>query len=123
MAYTSKDFYETSLATIDWLSIAFMVTALPCGFGAVWFLDTISLRLAVILGAWLNFIGCLFRVVSAVPGVAAASRLPLVFVGQVIASLAQPLLLFAPTKLAALWFPVDQRATANILATICELDF
>lgn len=37
------------------------------------------------------------------------------------AACAQPFIMFAPTKLAALWFAGNQRATANMLASMGEL--
>lgn len=40
------------------------------------------------------------------------------FSGQILAACAQPFIMFAPTKLAALWFAGDQRATANMLASM-----
>lgn len=41
--------------------------------------------------------------------------------GQSLCALAQPLIIFSPAKLAALWFPEHQRATANMIGTMCEL--
>lgn len=35
-----------------------------------------------------------------------------------LAAIAQPFIMFAPTKLAALWFAGDQRATANMIASM-----
>ena len=39
-------------------------------------------------------------------------------VGQVICATAQPFVLFAPTKLASLWFGEKERATANMIASM-----
>lgn len=40
--------------------------------------------------------------------------------GQTFAALAQPFLLGSPTKLAAVWFGADERATANMIASLSE---
>lgn len=45
---------------------------------------------------------------------------PVVMLGQTLGAIAQPLIIFTPTKLAALWFPDHQRATANMIASMCE---
>ena len=47
---------------------------------------------------------------------------PFVFLlgGQSFCALAQTLVIFSPAKLAALWFPEHQRATANMIGTMCE---
>uniref|UniRef100_H2Y906 Major facilitator superfamily (MFS) profile domain-containing protein n=1 Tax=Ciona savignyi TaxID=51511 RepID=H2Y906_CIOSA len=120
VAYKASTFYNTSLDTINWLSVVFMITGIPCGICATWMIDTLGLRFSIILGAWLNCIGCVLRVISAISGIATSAMLPLVFLGQIIAAFAQPFMLFAPTKLAALWFKEDQRAIANMLATIAN---
>ncbi|KAK2115147.1 hypothetical protein P7K49_005773 [Saguinus oedipus] len=72
---------------------------------------------ATILGAWLNFAGSVLRIV---PCVAAGTRNAFAFLmgGQSLCALAQTLVIFSPAKLAALWFPDHQRATANMLATM-----
>lgn len=40
--------------------------------------------------------------------------------GQSLCALAQTLVISSPAKLAALWFPEHQRATANMIGTMCE---
>ena len=100
-----------------------MITGIPCGVVATWLIDSFGLRYSVILSAWLNCVGAVIRVISAVEGVPQDALLPLVFVGQTIAAFAQPFVLFAPTKLSALWFAEDERAVSNMLATVgkCNL--
>ena len=100
-----------------------MITGIPCGIIATWLIDTLGLRLSVILSAWLNCIGAVLRLVSAVDGIAEGAIVPLVFIGQTIAALAQPFVLFAPTKLSALWFGEDERAVSNMLATMGKVAF
>jgi len=48
-------------------------------------------------------------------------RFALVLSGQALAACAQPFMLFAPTKVAAVWFKDTQRATANMIASIGEM--
>lgn len=75
--------------------------------------------LQTILGAWLNFSGSLVR---AVPCLAVGIPSPFAFFmsGQSLCALAQTLVISSPAKLAALWFPEHQRATANMIGTMCE---
>ena len=100
-----------------------MITGIPCGVVATWLIDSFGLRYSVILSAWLNCIGAVLRVISAIGGIAEEAKLPLVFVGQTIAAFAQPFVLFAPTKLSALWFAEDERAVANMVATVGKYFF
>lgn len=76
--------------------------------------------LQVILGSWLNMSGAVLRVLATVPGVDINYQYIIVMGGQVLCASAQPLIIFVPTKLAAVWFPDHQRATANMMASMCE---
>ena len=50
-------------------------------------------------------------------------RFASVLVGQTIIALSQPFSLFSSTKLASAWFPDDQRAFANMVATLSQCVF
>lgn len=56
------------------------------------------------------------------PSVIFSIRDPFAFLmgGQSLCALAQTLVIFSPAKLAALWFPEHQRATANMVGTMGE---
>lgn len=66
-------------------------------------------------GALLRFLGAFVQKGPAFP-----LKYLLVMCGQTLGALAQPLIIFAPTKMAALWFPEHQRAIANTMASMCE---
>uniref|UniRef100_A0A2K6EGC4 Solute carrier family 49 member 3 n=1 Tax=Propithecus coquereli TaxID=379532 RepID=A0A2K6EGC4_PROCO len=102
---------------INWLSLVYLVVSIPFGVVAIWMLDSVGLRGATILGAWLNFAGSVLRTL---PCVAVGTIHPFAFFmgGQSLCALAQTLVIFSPAKLAALWFPEHQRATANMIATM-----
>ncbi|XP_021116120.1 major facilitator superfamily domain-containing protein 7 isoform X4 [Heterocephalus glaber] len=106
-----------SMEQVNWLSLIYFVVAIPGGIAAIWVLDFVGLRAATILGSWLNFVGSVLR---SLPCVAVGIPSPFAFfmAGQSLCALAQTLVIFSPAKLAALWFPEHQRATANMLATM-----
>ncbi|KAI2533325.1 solute carrier family 49 member 3 [Homo sapiens] len=106
-----------SMEQINWLSLVYLVVSTPFGVAAIWILDSVGLRAATILGAWLNFAGSVLRMV---PCMVVGTQNPFAFLmgGQSLCALAQSLVIFSPAKLAALWFPEHQRATANMLATM-----
>ncbi|XP_033614788.1 solute carrier family 49 member A3 isoform X1 [Fukomys damarensis] len=106
-----------STEQVNWLSLIYFVVAIPGGIAAIWVLDFVGLRAATILGSWLNFVGSALR---ALPCVAVGIPSPFAFfmAGQSLCALAQTLVIFSPAKLAALWFPEHQRATANMIATM-----
>uniref|UniRef100_A0A8C6SBQ5 Solute carrier family 49 member 3 n=1 Tax=Neogobius melanostomus TaxID=47308 RepID=A0A8C6SBQ5_9GOBI len=104
---------------VNWLSLVFMLVSIPLSLGTTWMLDALGLRITLILGSWLNMLGALVRFVgTALSGQELKDRYAVVFLGQTLSALAQPLIIFTPTKLAALWFPEHQRATANMLASM-----
>uniref|UniRef100_A0A2K5JZD3 Major facilitator superfamily (MFS) profile domain-containing protein n=1 Tax=Colobus angolensis palliatus TaxID=336983 RepID=A0A2K5JZD3_COLAP len=109
--------FVLSMAQINWLSLVYLVVSALFGVVAIWVLDSVGLRGATILGAWLNFAGSVLRIV---PCAVIGTQNPFAFLmgGQSLCALAQSLVIFSPAKVAALWFPQHQRATANMLATI-----
>ncbi|PIO30721.1 hypothetical protein AB205_0164410, partial [Aquarana catesbeiana] len=73
----------------------------------------------VILSSWLNMLGSIIRCLSVASFVNnRQSPLIYLFFGQSLCAVAQPLVLFVPAKLAAVWFPEHQRATANMIASM-----
>uniref|UniRef100_W5MTM4 Solute carrier family 49 member 3 n=2 Tax=Lepisosteus oculatus TaxID=7918 RepID=W5MTM4_LEPOC len=119
VADQTAQFFHATLDQINWLSLVYMVVAIPVSFGTTWMLDTLGLRMSLILSSWLNMSGSILRLVS-ILGVTpyTLGNYPMLMGGQSLCALAQPLVIFSPTKMAALWFPEHQRATANMLASM-----
>ncbi|XP_073343606.1 solute carrier family 49 member A3 isoform X2 [Pagrus major] len=118
VADQSAQYLIVSLEEINWLSLVYMVVAIPLSFGTTWMLDTLGLRITLILGSWLNMFGALVRFCGTPLGETFEPQYPVVMLGQTLGAIAQPLIIFTPTKLAALWFPDHQRATANMIASM-----
>ncbi|XP_062405536.1 solute carrier family 49 member A3-like [Sardina pilchardus] len=110
---------QVTLDDINWLSLVYMIVAIPLSCLTTWMLDTCGLRLTLILGSWLNMLGSVLRFIGVLPmEMDVHVRFPLVLAGQLLCAAAQPLVIFSPTKLAAVWFPQQQRATANMIASM-----
>ncbi|KAG8594992.1 hypothetical protein GDO81_001389 [Engystomops pustulosus] len=110
---------KCSLDVVNYLSLVYLVISIPIGFLASWLLDTLGLNYAIIIGSWLNMTGSIVRSASEINFLnSGRSNLIYLFVGQSICAVAQPLVLFVPAKLAAVWFPEHQRATANMIASM-----
>ncbi|EDO47643.1 predicted protein, partial [Nematostella vectensis] len=120
IADKSAKFYNTSLSGINWLSIIYLVVCMCFGLCASWMLDTWGLRAGVLTGAWLNGTGAGVRIIGSLHFVPSKYRFAVVMVGQGLASLAQPFILNSPTKLAATWFAANERATANMFASLAN---
>lgn len=117
-ADTTITFYGISSLELNMLSMTFMFATVPLGFVASWVLDTFGLKTSLLISAWLNGIGGLLRNISTLDVVPHDHAYTVLLIGQILAASAQPFVMFAPTKLAAIWFPENRRATANMIGSM-----
>jgi len=104
-------FYHTTSLSIACLSMSYMIVYILMMIPASLLADRKGLRASFILGA----------VITAVFGLARAFcgySFTLVVIAQIGLAVAQPFLVNPITKLAAVWFPVNERATASGIASI-----
>ncbi len=104
-------FYNVSDLKIGLLSMIFMIVYLIISIPASWAIDTYGIRRGVGFGAILTgFFGMMRGLVS--------DNYTLVLISQIGIAIGQPFLLNAITKVAARWFPFNERATASGLGTL-----
>lgn len=101
----AAEFYGVSDLMIGILSMSFMVVYLVIAIPSAWVIDTYGFRIAVGIGAVLTGIFAVTRGIF-------ASDYMIVLASQVGIAIGQPFVLGSITKVAARWFPIDQRATA-----------
>jgi len=104
-------YYGVSDLNIGLLSMSFMVVYIFVSIPASWVIDTYGFRTAVSIGALLTGVFGLTR------GLAGDSY-TLVLVSQIGIAVGQPFILNALTKVAARWFPIQERATASGLGSL-----
>jgi MFS family permease len=104
-------FYHTSDLMIGLLSMSFMIVYILMFLPAAWAIDTWGFRAAVGIGAALSAVFGLTRGIF-------ASNFTIVFISQVGIAAGQPFVIGAITKIAARWFPTEERATASGLGTL-----
>ncbi len=93
------------------LSMSFMIVYLVVSIPASWVIDTWGVRVGVGTGAILTGLFGMLRGL-------ASSNYNLLLMAQVGIAIGQPFLLNAITKVAARWFPIEERATASGLGTL-----
>ncbi len=104
-------YYGVSDLNIGILSMCFMIVYLVVSIPASWIIDTYGIRIGVGIGVVLTGIfGLLRGLVS--------TNYNLLLLSQIGIAIGQPFLLNAITKIAARWFPIEERATASGLATL-----
>jgi MFS family permease len=108
---TAARFYHTSDLVIGLLSMSFMAVYVVLVIPSAWLIDTYGFRTAVGIGAALTAVFALGRGLF-------ANNFQFVFVCQMGIALGQPLVVGAVTKVAAAWFPTNERATAAGLGTL-----
>jgi cyanate permease len=107
----SSHYYGVSDLQIGMLSMCFMLVFIVVSIPASWMIDTYGIRVGVGIGAVLTGIFGLLR------GMVGTSY-DLLLLAQIGIAVGQPFLINAITKLAARWFPVNERATASGLGTL-----
>ena len=107
----AASFYGVSDLAIGLLSMSFMIVYLVVAIPASWVIDTYGFRMGVGIGAVLTGIFGLMRGFW-------ATNYTLVLIAQIGIAVGQPFILNAITKVAARWFPIQERATASGLASL-----
>ena len=103
---SAASFYGVTDLSIGLLSMSFMIAYLFVSIPASWVIDTYGFRVAVGIGA------CLTGVFGLMRGLV-ATNYTLVLLAQIGIAVGQPFILNAVTKVAARWFPLQERATAS----------
>jgi MFS family permease len=104
-------FYHTSDMMIGLLSMSFMIVFILVFLPSAYAIDTWGFRTAVGIGAVLTAVFGLTRGLF-------ASHFTIVLIAQVGIAAGQPFVIGAITKIAARWFPVEERATASAIGTL-----
>jgi cyanate permease len=108
---SAAKYYGVSDLSIGILSMSFMIVYIFVSIPASWAIDTYGIRVAVGAGAALTGLFGLLRGLW-------ASNYSLVLISQIGIAIGQPLILNAVTKVAARWFPLQERATASGLGSL-----
>ena len=107
----AAQFYGVSDLSIGLLSMSFMIVFVVVSIPASWVIDTYGIRVAVGIGAALTGVFGLLRGLL-------ADNYTLVLIAQIGIAVGQPFILNAITKVAARWFPIQERATASGLGSL-----
>ncbi|NBI28500.1 MFS transporter [Chengkuizengella marina] len=105
----AEEFYDVSSLSIAFLSMSFMLVYILMVLPASWLIDTYGFKVAVGFGAMIT---AGFGLMRGIWG----DDFTIVIIAQMGVAIGQPFLMNSITKVAARWFPVDERATASGIA-------
>jgi cyanate permease len=108
---SAAGYYQVSDLSIGLLSMCFMIVYILISLPASWVIDTYGMKTAVGIGAVLTGIFGLMRGL-------AGTNYTFALLAQIGIAIGQPFILNSITKIAAKWFPVNERATASGLGTL-----
>jgi cyanate permease len=104
-------YYGVSDIKIGILSMCFMIVYIGVSIPASWIIDKYGIRIGVGIGAVLTGVFGLLRGLV-------ITDYNLLLLSQIGIAVGQPFILNAITKMAARWFPIEERATAAGLGTL-----
>lgn len=107
----AAEFYGVTDLQIGLLSMSFMIVYVVMAMPSAWVIDTYGFHIAVGIGAVLTGIFALTRGIF-------ASNYNMVLISQIGIAIGQPFVLGSITKVAARWFPINERATATGLGSL-----
>ena len=118
----AADFYDVTINELNYLTIIFFIGSVVGALPAMFVLDSLSLRAAVWIGAILNFIGTIIRLISVfLPTSVPYLGFGVAMFSQFIISLAQSYFLYAPPKVASVWFSEGERVVANTITSLSNV--
>jgi MFS family permease len=109
----ASDFYGVSVLSIGFLSMIYMIVFIIMSIPASYVIDTYGIRVGVGVGAALTGVFALMRGVV-------ADDYTLVVIATIGLAIGQPFILNAITKVAAQWFAVTERATADAIPSLFQ---
>lgn len=136
--FETAAYYGISVNQVDIFSVIFMVVSIPVGILCIYLVDRIGLRYSLYCAMVFNTLGTVLRWVTLFhDGTDQANcdnvtdsdvntwlcpapewSYDVALLATAVTALGQPFILVTPTKLAAQWFPSDQRLLANGIASL-----
>ena len=111
--------FGVSLASVDWLSLSFMLLYVPGAAVSIFVTERFGMRALLLGAASANALAALVRYLATFAPV--ARQFPVVMLGQCIAALAQPAFINAPSRVSGDWFAASERATTTTIAAMSNV--
>lgn len=113
IASVVEAFYGVSNFAVNMLATSYMIMFIICCIPASYVIDRFGFRVSLIIGGLLTGVFGFTRA-------AFSDSFSLVIISQFLVAAGQPFLLNVTTKVAANWFPFQERATADGILTMAQ---
>lgn len=113
LSSSAAEYFDASIDTINWLSTAGSLAFIAMAPIAMWVINRFGVKHAVLVAGILDIVGNWFRYAGT-----ASSNFPVMMVGSVIISMAQPFVQCAPTQFSKTWFSDSGRTSATALPSL-----
>ncbi|XP_042204435.1 solute carrier family 49 member A3-like [Homarus americanus] len=119
VTFKAAAYFQQPVEEINWFSLVFLFVSIPFCFISTFSVNHLGLRPAIHIGSALNCLGAVLRAVSTSGLITSLNtQFAVSLTGQTIAGMAQPFLLFIPTKVSQLWFPEHARAISTTVLSM-----
>ncbi|KAI7854900.1 major facilitator superfamily domain-containing protein [Circinella umbellata] len=105
------NYLNVNLTGVNWLFNIQAIVYIILSFITGWMFERLGTKISLIIAGVITAVGCWVRFVAVLIH---PPSFPVMMIGQVIASIGNPLTLNIMTKFAAVWFPENRRATAGM---------
>jgi FLVCR family MFS transporter 7 len=117
IADIAEQYYHTSSTVIDVLSTTFLINFVVLSIPTSFMVKQKGLRFSLIAGSTFNMIGGVVRALGDYTSTP-STKLGILFLGQILAAVSQPVIVSCPTVLAAIWFGENERGLANMIGSV-----
>ena len=116
----SETFFDTNATAINWLAIIWSVVYVVGTALGIYYFQKYALRDTLLLCALLTAFGSGLRYIAVLlrEQLGALICYSLVFLGQILIGLGQPIVVNLATGMASIWFPLEERDRATTIGTI-----
>lgn len=121
VANLTQDYYQVDAGHVNSLSIVFMAMYVPFTIVSSAVFNKFGVRQGFLWGSLFNLASGGLRYASTLTGGDRHPSFALLFISQSIGAMGQPFFTNMPARLGALWFPVQERDTAVVLAFLANI--
>ena len=114
----AAQYYGKEVDDIDWLGTIGFLMGMPVCLASTMIVDRFGLRSAIFIGTMLTFMGGFIRALTSFTNFEKETQYWLVFAGQALTGMGNPMAVSVPTKVSQHWFRETQRTFATILSAM-----